>query len=235
VQEQADLVGGGLCARGAVGGEVTLPAFDMIFRLAPLATPSLVEGAGRAVRQAGDDEARVRPIGSRLDAGDNALDPVPACRAVVELGEAAKLGAAVRGGEARGGAGLQGLDVATERAGGGDTEQVVNLVRPAPAQHLRRAVVAVGPQQDLDPGPVGTELAHQAAQESTDLASTRPFGRAQHGGDEAALAVEHHDGLKAVFVVVRVEQAQLLPAVHGVERVVHVQHIRRGTWRKNAQ
>jgi len=50
------------------------------------------------------------------------------------------------------------------------------------------------------------------------------LGRTQHGGDEAALAVEHHDGLEAVFVVVRIEQAHLLLAVHGVERVVHVQH-----------
>jgi len=53
---------------------------------------------------------------------------------------------------------------------------------------------------------------------------TRPLGRTQDCGDEAALAVEHHDGLEAVFVVVRVEQAQLLLTMHGVERVVHVQH-----------
>jgi len=84
--------------------------------------------------------------------------------------------------------------------------------------------VAVGPQQDLDPGPVGAELAHEAAQEGADLASTRPLGRAQDCGDEAALAVEHHDRLEAILVVVRIEQAHLLPAVHGIERVVHVQH-----------
>ena len=84
--------------------------------------------------------------------------------------------------------------------------------------------MAVGPQQDLDPGPVGADLAHEAPQESPDLPPAGPLGRAQHGGDEAALAVEHHDGLEAVLVVMRVEQAQLLPAVHGVERVVHVQH-----------
>jgi len=54
--------------------------------------------------------------------------------------------------------------------------------------------------------------------------STRPLGRAQHGGDEPALAIEHHNGLEAVFVVVSIEQAHLLSAMHGVERVVHVQH-----------
>jgi len=77
VQEQAKLVGGGLGARCAVGGEVALPAFDVVFRLAPLAIPPLVEGAGRAARQAGDDEARVCPVRPGLDAGDNAFDPVP--------------------------------------------------------------------------------------------------------------------------------------------------------------
>jgi len=84
--------------------------------------------------------------------------------------------------------------------------------------------VAVGPQQDLDPGPVGAELAHEAAQQGPDLAPTRPLGRTQHGGDEAALAVEHHDGLEAVFIVVSIEQAQLLFAMHRVERVIHIQH-----------
>jgi len=39
-----------------------------------------------------------------------------------------------------------------------------------------------------------------------------------------ALAVEHHDGLEAVSIVVHVEQAHLLLAMHGVERVVHIQH-----------
>jgi len=46
VQERAELVGGGLHARGAVGSEVALPAFYMIFRLSARAIPPLVEGAG---------------------------------------------------------------------------------------------------------------------------------------------------------------------------------------------
>jgi hypothetical protein len=49
------------------------------------------------------------------------------------------------------------------------------------------------------------------------------FGRTEHGRDEAALAVEHDDRLKSVFVVVGVEQPQLLAAVHRVERVVDVE------------
>src|SRR3954452_16933022 len=84
--------------------------------------------------------------------------------------------------------------------------------------------MAVGADQDPDPRPVGLDLAHQAAQEGTDFATFGPLGRTQHCGDEAALATEHHDRLEVVFVVMRVEQAQLLLAVPGVERVIHVQY-----------
>ena len=56
---------------------------------------------------------------------------------------------------------------------------------------------------------------------------------AQHGGDEAPRAVERHDGLEAVVVVMGVEQPQLLPAMDGVESVVDVErdalgHLREG-------
>ena len=54
-----------------------------------------------------------------------------------------------------------------------------------------------------------------------------PFGRLagpQHGGDKAALAIEDDDGLEPVFVVVGIEQPQLLAAVHGIEGVIDVKH-----------
>ena len=38
------------------------------------------------------------------------------------------------------------------------------------------------------------------------LPPVRPRGWVQHRGDHAALAVEHHDRLEAVFIVVGVEQ-----------------------------
>ena len=93
----------------------------------------------------------------------------------------------------------------------------------AEIEHLRRAVVAVGADQDLHPGPVAADLAHQPAQKGAGLGTTRPAGRAQHGGHRPALAVEHHDRLEAILVVVGVEEPQLLPTVDGVEGVVHVQ------------
>ena len=67
------------------------------------------------------------------------------------------------------------------------------------------------------------DRADQAAQKGADFDALRPFRRAQQGGDEAALAIEDDDRLKAVFVVIGVEQAQLLAAVHRIEGVVDIQ------------
>ncbi len=66
--------------------------------------------------------------------------------------------------------------------------------------------------------------AHQPAQEGAGLPPARPLGGAQHGGDRAPLAVEHHDRLEAVRVVVGVEQSQLLIAMNSIEGVVDVEH-----------
>src|SRR4051812_16119405 len=85
-------------------------------------------------------------------------------------------------------------------------------------------VMAVAPQQDLHTRPVVAQRRDQAAQPEHDLSPGRPGGGAQEGGDHAALAVEHHDRLEAVLIIVRVEQAKLLATVHGVEGVVDVEH-----------
>ena len=53
------------------------------------------EALGSAAFEVGDDKAGVSAFRSRFDAGDGALDPVPALGRVVELDEAAQL-AAVR-------------------------------------------------------------------------------------------------------------------------------------------
>ena len=111
-----------------------------------------------------------------------------------------------------------------QRRGGRHAQRVVQPLRPAEPQHLGRAVVAVAAQHDLDPGPIATDGGDQAVQPAHDLLARRPAGRAQHGGDHAPGLVEHDDRLEAVFVMVGVEQAQLLAAMHGVEGVVDVQH-----------
>ena len=71
--------------------------------------------------------------------------------------------------------------------------------------------------------PVSPDRAQQAPQQGLDLLAARPLGGTKHGGDEAALAVEHDDRLKSLFVVVGVEQPQLLTTVDRIERVVDVQ------------
>jgi hypothetical protein len=83
--------------------------------------------------------------------------------------------------------------------------------------------MAIGADQDLHPGPMAADLADQPAQKSAGLGTTRPASRAQHGGHWPAIAVEHHDGLEAVLVVVGVEKSQLLLAVDRIEGVIHVQ------------
>src|SRR5271157_2711262 len=104
-----------------------------------------------------------------------------------------------------------------------NAEDVIKAVRPTPVENLRAAVMAVGPQQDLSVGPVCADGAHETAQESLDFLTAGPLGGPKDGGDEATLAVEHDDRLKAILVIMRVEQPQLLAAMHRVERVVDVE------------
>jgi hypothetical protein len=59
--------------------------------------------------------------------------------------------------------------------------------------------------------------ADQAAHKAADLHPTRPLAGPQQRGDKTALCVEHNDRLEAVIVVVGVEQAQRLAAMHAVE------------------
>ena len=84
--------------------------------------------------------------------------------------------------------------------------------------------MAIGAQHDFRLRPVGADRAQEAAQKGADLRALRPFGGTQHGGDKAAPAVEYDNRLEAVFIVMRVEQPQLLAAVNRIERVVDVQH-----------
>ena len=64
----------------------------------------------------------------------------------------------------------------------------------------------------------------QPAQPFDDLGPFWPTRRTQHRGEHPAVAVEHHNRLRSVFVVVCVEQAELLRAVSGIEGIVDIQH-----------
>src|SRR5512132_3892657 len=227
MQEQPELISGGLAARSSVGGEVGFPGLDVVLSLSAPAVEVLVERTSAAVAEVGDDEAGIGALTAGLDAGDDAADPAPAAGGVKELLEAADLAIARRGLEAGRGARLEVGDMPAERAGRDEAEDVVEALRLAPVEDLRAGVVAVGAQQNLHLRPGGADRPHQAAQKGTDFDALRPFRRAQDGGDEAALAIEDDDRLEAVVVVMGVEQ----PTASKVSSMSRV--IRRGTWRND--
>src|SRR4051794_40588323 len=124
MQEEAELVGAGLGAGRAIGGEVRLPRLDVVLRRAAPAINVFVEHASVSGRQARDDEAGVCSVGAGLDARDDALDPAPARGAVVELRITAYL-ARVRGGDvARHRAGFQALDMPAQGRGRRDAAKM---------------------------------------------------------------------------------------------------------------
>src|SRR3954471_21758445 len=119
---------------------MSFPGLDVILRLAAGAIDVLIDGAAAHLIETGDDEAGVDALRPGFDAGDDALNTVPACGAIVEFLEAAQLLASRLGG-ARGRAGFQRGDVLAQRGGGSDAEDVIEPIGPAETQHLRRACV----------------------------------------------------------------------------------------------
>src|SRR3954468_5927469 len=115
-----------------------LPGLDVVLGLTSGAVNVFVNRASTQAVEAGDDEAGVDAPWPGLDAGDDALDAVPACGAIVEFLEPAQL-LAPRPGGARGRAGLQRGDVLAQRGGRRDAEHVIEPLGATEAQHLRCA------------------------------------------------------------------------------------------------
>ena len=84
--------------------------------------------------------------------------------------------------------------------------------------------MAVGANENVRGGPVGPDRPQHTPKELLYLHAAGTLGWTQHCGHEPPVAVEHHDRLEAVFVVMGVEQTQLLAAMHGVEGIVEVKH-----------
>src|SRR6516165_8854281 len=201
MQEQTKLVGLGRVARSAIGSEMVLPCLDVVLGLTTRAVEPLVEVLGAAAFEAGDDEPGIGAVEPGLDAGDDALDPAPALRGIVELPEAPHLAAPGRRLEARGGALLQRCDMTADCCIGGQAEDPIHPVLPAPVEHFRGRIMAVGAQQDLDLWPMAAQDADHAADKAADLHPARPLAGPQQRGDKATLCVEHNDRLEAVIVV----------------------------------
>ena len=95
MQEQAGLIGGGLAAGRAVGGEMGLPGFDVIFRATAPAINLLVERLRPAACEIGDNEPGVGSFFARFDTRNDAFDAAPT-RGFGEEGHAVRV--AWRGG-----------------------------------------------------------------------------------------------------------------------------------------
>src|SRR3954447_25362794 len=117
-----------------------LPGLDVVLGLAAGAVDILVDGAAAHSIETGDDEACVDALRPGLNAGDDALDTIPACGAIVEYLEPAQLLAASLG-RALDRAGFQRGDMLAQRGGRRDAEDIIEPLGPTEAQHLRRACV----------------------------------------------------------------------------------------------
>src|SRR6266508_924180 len=84
VQNQAELVGLGIAARGAIGCELCLVQFDEVLRFAACAIERLVEMPG-ATLERGDDVADVETFAARLQARYETSLASPTLGAVVKL------------------------------------------------------------------------------------------------------------------------------------------------------
>src|SRR5579864_2938665 len=124
MQKQAHLVGGGTATRGAVSGKMGFPSLDVVLGLATGAVDVVVNRASAQAVEAGDNEAGVDALRPGFDAGDDALDAIPASGGLVEFLEAAQFLAA-RFGRARGRARFQPDDVLAQGGGGSDAEDII--------------------------------------------------------------------------------------------------------------
>src|SRR5216684_1182266 len=90
VQDQAELVGFGIAAGGAVGSELALVQLDEVLGVSPRAIEGLVKMPGAGLER-GDDIAHIQPLRGCLDARHEAPLLVPAFCAVAKGLEAAQL------------------------------------------------------------------------------------------------------------------------------------------------
>lgn len=71
MQEQTELVGSRLGAERAIGGEVRLPGFDVIFGSAAPTMDFLIKRLGSAAFEIGGDEAGVGSLITDFDPSDD--------------------------------------------------------------------------------------------------------------------------------------------------------------------
>jgi len=110
-----------------------------------------------------------------------------------------------------------------------EAEDEAHIMGVAPGHRCGPSIVAVAADGDGCVRPVGADPAHQTAQMVAHFDAAGRLARTQdHAKALPAGGVVEVDRQKAAFVVVGVEQRELLMPVHAVERVVDVERDRLG-------
>ena len=180
---------------------------------------------GPAAWEVGDDEAGVRAEGGRPGAGDD----TPLARPAFGLEEPPDRVFATRRAPGRHvitpGRADPGQAFVAGAAEDVEAAQILQHIHD-----LGRPIMGIAADGDRDARPVRSDLvrsdlADDMAQHLRGLLSRRTLAGAQDGGDRLLRCrLEDQDRLEARPTRRRAEEAELLPAVHKVCRVVDVQH-----------
>ena len=108
----------------------------------------------------------------------------------------------------------------------GEAEDIVAALLTQQIQHFRSAVVAVAAHQNVNAGANDWRMRRMTCRSTLrDLLPRRPFAGSEQRQDRLARAcLENMDRLEAMCTRVRIEQRQLLLAVHQIVGVVDVEH-----------
>src|ERR1039457_48963 len=222
MKHETDLVGERRTATGAIGGELRLVQLDQILSLAARAIQAVVDPLGRADIEAGDDEADVEAELRRLNTGDGASFAIPGLCLVAGLGIAAQ-NSQVPDGASRPDVVGDLVDFSGERLGARQAEDVVDAVVLAPRHRLRPGIVPVATERNSRLLPSRADVPYQASKMGTHLDPARRLAGPQHDRHgPALLRIVDVDWQEAAFVIMSVEQRELLMAVDDVAGVVDI-------------
>ena len=219
-EQQAELVGPPAVAGGAVREELELLLLDAVLHLAAGAVETVVEITALA-REVGHHEARVGALGAVLETRDHPAHAVPGLGAVDEFGEAALLEAARL--EQAGGLRHLGFCQAHQPGVPGQADDVIHGVALAPAEQPPAAEARIRAHDDARLRPHRAQARDQQLQDAGGMLRRVDVGRSQIG-DQQMVAGEDVERQEAVVVVVAVEEASLLMAVHRIVGGVDVEH-----------
>src|SRR5712671_8091650 len=196
---------------------------DQILGLAARAIQAVVDPFGRADIEARDDEADVEAELGRLNTGDGAPFAIPGLCLVAGLGIAAQNSQVIDGASRADVVGDL-VDFSGERLGTGQTEDVVDAVVLAPTHRLRPSIVPVATERNSRLVPSRADVPYQATQMGTHLDTARRLAGPQHDRHgPALLRVVDVDRQKAAFVIMSVEQRELLMAVDDIAGIIDVE------------